>query len=224
MSSEFEDLFRQTDEAWYWYLMSKDPLYSKLDFSLIPALITQAEECGISVASQLIQEWGTRDILEIYKLLGVEIRESDDGDRLGFYYLSVFEPDNLVRVFVNRLEEVEAIMLSELGGKFLIPGRVKTLLLAHELYHFLENRTPTIFTESYRFKLWNIGPFAYKSQLIALSEIGATAFAKAICMIDYNPCIINYALLFSIAPQSASQLYQKVVGNSSTHEKRLEKE
>lgn len=214
MNRKFEDLILQRDRAWYWYLMSKDPLYSKLDPSSIPSLISRAEECGISVASKLVQRYGTNDIFEIYKLLGISVVESEDTGSFGFYFLSLYEPDSLVRVYTNRVEEVKEIIRTESENSALFPEKVETHLLAHELYHFRENQSPELFTENHRFTLWKIGPFAYKSRLNALSEIGATAFTKAFCNINYNPCIINYALLLCIAPQSADRLYREVMSKS----------
>jgi hypothetical protein len=143
--------------------------------------------------------------------LGINLIESNDESGFGILYLAKFEPDNNVRLYTNQVKNVEST-IKKIGVSHLVPpALVKPLLLAHEFYHVLENRNPNLFTENHRHTLWRFGPFSHASRIIALSEIGATSFAKTICDVTFNPTILNYALLLKNNPHSAQRFYERIV-------------
>lgn len=214
MNNKFNKLLAQSDMSWYRHLFSKDPLFSRVNENRIDSIITDAAACGTNEALRVMQAFGTSDINEIYNALGVSIIESTDDGGCGIYYFSLYEPESVVRIYINRLQMVEETIDENVGTSSLMPATVQGLLLAHELYHVCENRNPELFTESYHLVLFKIGPFTHKSRIRILSEIGASAFAKKLCSVEYNPLILNYALLLSVSPNSAEDLYLSVTGNS----------
>lgn len=210
MNQAFHNLLRKSDLTWYWYLFSKDPLFRKVDHEKIDELIVRAVACGKAEATRLINEYKTNDVSRLYDWMEIAIEESEDPGSFGIYYLSIYQPDKGVQVFINRVQMVEDVITANLGDSSLMPDMVKRLLLTHELYHVCEDRNPDLFTENYELVLWRLGPFSYKSKISALSEIGATAFTKELCGVNFNPLILNYALLYSVAPHSAKELYKRV--------------
>ena len=216
MNDEHIILLNQDDHAWYWYLFSKDPLFSQMKEEQIPSLINQAVESSAKEAYRIICDYQTNDLEKIYSLMNIKLIEDTNGSGFGILYFSMFEPDNTVRIFTEQVENVKKVISSFFGEDILSPGLVRPLLLAHELYHVCENRNKQLFTESYRHLLWQFGPISHRSRVIALSEIGATAFAKTISEVTFNPSILNYALLLSSNPQSAKRLYERVIKFSPT--------
>ena len=89
---------------------------------------------------------------------------------------------------------------------------IKGLLLAHELFHFVEEKyKDEIFTKQEKIRLWSLGPLHNDSTVIALSEIAAMAFAQAITGIPYSPYVMDVFLVYGYSPEEASGLYEEIM-------------
>jgi len=66
---------------------------------------------------------------------------------------------------------------------------------AHELFHVLEARDAAIFTRCFKITLWRLGPLQYRSPVLAASEIAATACAKTLCRLSFNPILLEPLIL-----------------------------
>lgn len=89
---------------------------------------------------------------------------------------------------------------------------IKSLLLAHELFHFVEEKyKKEIFTKQEKIRLWSLGPLHNDSTIIALSEVAAMAFAQAITGIPYSPYVMDVFLVYGYSPEEASGLYEEIM-------------
>lgn len=90
--------------------------------------------------------------------------------------------------------------------------RVEELLLAHELFHFVEEaHREEIFTKKEKIRLWSLGPIHNDSSIIALSEIAAMAFAQALTDLPYAPYVMDVFLVYGYSPEEASGLYEEMM-------------
>ena len=89
---------------------------------------------------------------------------------------------------------------------------VAGLLLAHELFHFVEEKyKKEIFTKQEKIRLWSLGPLHNDSSIIALSEIAAMAFAQTVTGISWSPYVMDVFLVYGYSPEEASGLYEEMM-------------
>jgi hypothetical protein len=101
----------------------------------------------------------------------------------------------------------------EENGLSSITGNVKTedLLLAHELFHFYENRMPDAYINQKHILLFKIGRFENRSKLICLAEIAAMAFAGTLTELPCSPYLYDVLMLYSRNPQRGKQQYEQIM-------------
>ncbi len=56
--------------------------------------------------------------------------------------------------------------------------------------------------------LWHLGPYTHRSRVIALGEIGATAFARQYLGLRYSPLLLETLLLYGSNAAMAKDLYK----------------
>ena len=114
-----------------------------------------------------------------------------------------------ITVHSNILQTVSALLPTDPDGPF-NEVSLTNMAIAHELFHHLEEITPTIFTRTFRITLWQLGPLKNTSGIPALSEIGAFAFAKSLCRLPFYPALINLILLYSQKPEAGIGYYSRI--------------
>lgn len=208
-----EDLTRIRPEEWGIYAFSRDPLHARFGTKERKDLAGEAVLCGRSYAEQTAEEYNTRDPLEILNKLGIKTEFSDipaNTDRVLF--AEFLEPDE-VFVYLDAVEKAQKLMEEERVREVLTEDLdLKKTLLAHELFHVLEIRNEKeIFTRTYRFPLWKIGPLKSTSRVLALGEIAAMAFARELLRLPYSVYVIDVLLLYGYSENEASGLYEEMM-------------
>ncbi|MDR0453161.1 MAG: hypothetical protein LBH15_08965 [Treponema sp.] len=94
----------------------------------------------------------------------------------------------------------------ELADKAAFESRVEDTLIAHELFHFTEDRNRRN-ARGLKPELWGKA-FSGPSPLPCLSEIAAMAFARELLGLPYSPYTLNIALMHSIDPGGTAKLFR----------------
>ena len=155
-----------------------------------------------------------------------EQRKKWTAQAMGLEVLYPSFPENADRVLFAEFREpgniniyMDAVKKAE---KFLKRPEIKTvltdrldvagLLLAHELFHFVEEKyKKEIFTKQEKIRLWSLGPLHNDSSIIALSEIAAMAFAQTVTGISWSPYVMDVFLVYGYSPEEASGLYEEMM-------------
>ena len=91
-------------------------------------------------------------------------------------------------------------------------ARVRTLLLAHELFHVIEDRNEaSIYTRTATISLWKVFGRENRSTVRGLGEIGAGAFARELVGAPFCPFALDVLLMWAYAPDNARALYRQVL-------------
>ena len=88
---------------------------------------------------------------------------------------------------------------------------IEELLLAHEIFHFIEENDDDIFTRTEKIRLWKIGPIKNDSNIVCLGEIAGMAFAKELLKISYSPYILDVFLVYLYNIQASYGLYKEIM-------------
>ncbi|MFJ5717575.1 hypothetical protein [Neobacillus sp. NPDC093127] len=199
-----------TDQEWGRYAFSRDPLNRKVTDPVKQELIEKAIECGNHQAVQLRQTYPVHSVKEIAARMNAKINYKDSYSIENYIMFAVFNSPNSITLFKDNIELVNKFIQEHQLGLMLNHVDVEELLIAHELFHFIEEHNADIFTKNTKIPLWNIGKFQYKSRLVALSEIAAMQFAKDLLALDFNPFVLDVLMLFPHDEGKANQLFNEI--------------
>lgn len=207
-----EDLTQISSEEWGIYAFSRDPLGAKFQNEERKALAEQAIACGRTYAKRAAAEYDTASPLQILQKLGIKTEFVDmpsNTDRVLF--AEFLEPDE-VFVYLDAVDKGKELLSEEVRRVLTVQLDLRQTLLAHELFHVLEIRDKKeIFTQTYRYPLWKIGPLKSTSRVLALGEIAAMAFAQELCGLPYSVYVIDVLLLYGYSDNEASGLYEEMM-------------
>ena len=107
-----------------------------------------------------------------------------------------------------RLSKGEAAVL--LGLRKMTKERLLEILLAHELFHAVEEQyAGEIFTRTEKIELWR-KPFSNRSVISCLSEIAAMAFARQLSGLSVSPYMLDVLLVYSYDKNTSYGLYDEI--------------
>ena len=198
---DFSALLGQSEEKYAEYLLAQDHLYNKISEKQRSRLRDQAIMCGKNAANR----FPTHDLWEYCQQEAIEIEyftEEVKAENFRFV-LAEFQLPNQILINQTLLKEAQAF-LSELN--FLSDQRVDEILLAHELYHYIENQQE-LFTIKKNLT-YQTGPFKRAARVHALSEIAAMSFAQTLLGLNFSPMVLNIVLLHNVAPEYSKELVE----------------
>lgn len=98
----------------------------------------------------------------------------------------------------------------ESGCVLLEKDRLFNVLLAHELFHAVEEQhADEIYTRTEKVELWR-KPFSNRSSIACLSEMAAMAFAGELLGLDCSPYMLDVLLVYAYDKEAAWGLYEEI--------------
>lgn len=198
---------------WGLYAFAREPLRGRFTLPRQLDLIDGAMACGQEHARRLRRDFPDATPQEMAEGLGLRLsfppRPQDGGGRVLFARFTV--PDG-IEVFADATRRAgEALEGDEALRQVLGDADVRQVLLAHELFHWVEEQhRDTIFTETTRVDLRLLGLFPHRSRILCLGEVAAMAFAKELTGLPYSPYLYDVFLLYLYSPQAACNLAAQI--------------
>lgn len=218
---------RQVDDlAWGRYILSTDMLRDKIEPGMGDTMIAGAISCGREWSDRVVEQYGTNKPSAIAERLGVAVGSNTapmSGRRALFAQYVPGGSDSsaqadridLMADPLNRYAELyDRLVVEDAGNAGVLPSpaRVRTLLLAHELFHVIEDRNEsTIYTRTTTISLWKVFGKENRSTVRALGEVGAGAFAQTLVGSSFCPFALDIVLMWSYDPATSRALYDAVV-------------
>ncbi|WP_077609377.1 hypothetical protein [Clostridium sp. Marseille-P2415] len=217
MKDMLSELIQLPDEVFARFAFSYELLRNKISPVKQEELIYRASECGTACADEIIHELGLNngnaklpeEIAKAFSLTVEYKKNGRFGERFTFAY---FEPPKRITLFYEYLQNAEEYLKKLELPKALTGLHVSGVILAHEIFHFLEEEyADEIFTRQYKIDLWAPRPFRNRSTVRCLGEIAAMAFAKRLTGMSCSPFIFDALIACSIEPGFGVQLYEEVM-------------
>ncbi|WP_071130915.1 hypothetical protein [Enterococcus timonensis] len=202
----FQDLSKVSDESWGRYAMSRELLKDKLTTDQVTTLITESEAAGKKAAEDILEQYPNLSVSEIIEELGIEFKYMPDEIIGGRVMFALFTSPNLIQVAHEPIEKVASYELPELPKE-----KVQDLILAHELFHYVETHDPEIFTQKTEITLWKFGFFSQKSTVRTTSEIAAMAFSQTLNQLSFSPFVMDTLLIHAYNVKDAQNMYQEIM-------------
>ena len=207
-----------TDDQWMTWVMAHEPLAGRLSEAKKAELYRGALECGVEQAKLMREQHGDLGITELADATGVSVYMDDFPSDGVFTTFATFSIKKGIRVYVDNARATDAMIERE--GLTDLSGGVKTedLLLAHELFHVVESRTPDLYTELKHVELFSLGPWTHRSKVLCLCEVAGMAFAKYLTGLPCNPYVFDVLMLYAKNQQRAKQQYDQIMRICGTEE------
>ena len=178
-----------------------DYLYDKIPRNEREKVKEEAVRCGQREAEALKKKYPHTLLEEILTELNIEVIFERLPLTDEFASVAYFQLPNQLVINKTLILEAEVICTqkkSELPVEvltYLNPSFWLEVVMAHELFHYLQQQKPALMVNTYRVKLWQIPFYTHTSPIAALSEIGATAFAKVLLGLEHYPAFLENLLV-----------------------------
>lgn len=213
ISMMLTDLIQNDDIAWGKYAFSREPLNGKFNDEQRSELTLKANACGMEYARKYIKQYGKIDPESLASKLGMKVQYPQMPQKTDRVLFAEYKaPDNIF-IYMDAVKKASETMKDSnvrdiLGMKL----NIKQVLLAHELFHFIEEKnSKSIFTCTEKVELWAPKPFHNRSSIAILSEIAAMAFARELTGLDYSPYVMDVFLVYGYNSEEASGLYEEIM-------------
>lgn len=203
---------------WGMYSFNREPIGRKIPKADKLKMIEEANQCGIEEAQKLREKYGAKSVREYAALLGATISDIENGDSTDYILFAKFNSPDKIAVSSANVKKAEDMTEKEELRELIDNVSIEDVLLAHEMFHLIEDSDKEIYTRITKIKLWNLGPFKYHSGIITLGEIAAMAFAKELLKLSFYPNIFDVLLLYPHDEKRAKLLYDEVIAMKGTDE------
>jgi hypothetical protein len=198
------------ENIWGLYTFKRDPLCNKVTDKEKAEMIEKANACGREEAIALKEKYGVKTCREYAEILGLTIFEIEERNSDDYILFAKFNSPNKISICINNVKKAEEMVKKE-NLNLLIDGvKIDDVLIAHEMFHFIEGKNKEIYTRKTKIRLWQLGPLKNDSGLVALGEIAAMAFAKELLQLSYYPNLFDILLLHPHDEKRAKALYDEV--------------
>lgn len=213
LAAMLRDLTAIEPVEWYRYVFSREPLNGKFDDGQRRCYMEQSMACGREYAEKMCQLYGTRDSEEMAKAMGMLVSYPTLPEKTDRVLFAEFREPNNINIYMDAVKKAKKLLERPEVFEILTDKlNISRLLLAHELFHFVEETyKKEIYTKTEKIRLWSVGPIHNDSTIIALSESAAMAFAQQITGIPYSPYVMDFFLVYGYSPEEACGLYEEMM-------------
>lgn len=207
-------LVQVNDIDWYGYAFSRDPIHRKFTDEQERNWMEKAIICGREYANRVSSKYESKDPAVIAEGMKMKVSYPELPQKTDRVLFAEYRVPNRICIYMDAVNkanrylkrpEIRELLTDELD--------VSRLLLAHELFHNVEDKyRKEIFTQREKARLWSLGPIHNDSPILALSEIAAMSFAKELTGIPYSPYVMDVFLMYGYSPEEASGLYEEMMG------------
>lgn len=206
-----ENLVSISDEKWGMYGFRREPLKGRFSEQERMRLILKSNECGREQARDIREKYGDISTYEIADKLGLEIDYPDKPNGGGHIIFAQFVEPNKVTVFKDSINKADELISEKELQHFFAGVKIEEILLAHEIFHFIEENDEELFTKTEKIRLWKIGPLKNDSNIVCLGELAGMAFAKELLNLNYSPYILDIFLVYLYNKEAAYALYNEIM-------------
>ena len=210
IKSNLNNLSKLTDRQWGRYLLDQDPVRGKIDSTKYDEYVLKAIEAGESAAINLKEKYPNLDTLDLLSKLNIEYTVEKREGAFDYVIFGMYQEPKSLTIYQDNIKDIQEIIDTlNLDTTY---GDIEKTVIYHELYHYIEEIKPEIYTRSTRIDLWSIGSmYTRTSGLRSLSEIGAMAFSKKMLDLNYNPTILDYLFLVGFEISRSQKLYEFII-------------
>lgn len=199
-----------SEEDWGMYAFSREPLEGKFTAEQKKDYIIKANCCGRGWARRMAEKFGTDSPHVLADEMGMKVETPKVPAGGGLVLFAQFVQPDEITIFTDCVDKAVALR-EECGTALLEREKLMDVLLAHELFHAVEEQhSEEIYTHTEKVELWR-KPFSNRSRIACLSEIAAMAFAAELTGLACSPYMLDVLLVYSYDKNAAWGLYDEIL-------------
>lgn len=197
------------EEVWGRYAFAREPLEGKFTEEQKSEYIRKANVCGRQWAERIANLYCTRDPHLLARQMGLHIKTPNVPTGGGVVLFAQYVQPDEITIFMDCVEKA-AQLQKKCGCALLEKETLTKILLAHELFHAVEElHEKEIYTHTEKVELWR-KPFSNRSAIVCLSEIAAMAFAAELLGLTVSPYMLDVLLVYVYDQNTAWGLYDEI--------------
>lgn len=199
------------EEVWGKYAFAREPLEGRFTEMQKEDYIKKANACGREWADKMIARYQTRNPNQLAVCMGQQVRKTTTPTGGGVVLFAQYVQPNEITIFTDCMTRASK-MSEECDLSLLQKEKLTDILLAHELFHVVEEQhAQEIYTRTEKVELWK-KPFSNRSAIVCLSEIAAMSFAKTLLELTVSPYMLDVLLVYPYNKNVAFGLYEEICG------------
>lgn len=208
----FDQLSLVTEETWCNYLFEQDLLVNRISPQKKSEFMLKAIQCGKNLASDVIRHYGNIDVINLTNKL-CKINHIDKQNIQGQIFLASFSEPNHITIYDEPVMKLSSLDISGINYH-----QINQIIIAHELFHYLEAQNCELYTHKAQIELWHLFGYHHYSTVRAVSEIAAMLFSWKLNKIEFSPLILNLLVLYCYNPEAAKNVLYILIANSKNKE------
>ena len=197
------------ENVWGRYAFAREPLERKFTEEQKSEYIRKANACGHEWAERIAGKYGTRSQRPLAEKMGMQVKTLKVPTGGGIVLFAQYVQPDEITIFTDCVEKAAALE-EKCGCALLKREKLTDILLAHELFHAVEEQyEKEIYTRTEKVELWR-KPFSNRSGIVCLSEIAAMAFAAELLKLQVSPYMLDVLLVYSYDQNTAWGLYEEI--------------
>ncbi len=183
--------------VWDRYQMRKDPVWAKLSPEQVQSIPVQAAKAAASAQRLLYDSYGAMSPSNFAERLHIAVHEERPSrlERPPFLSLAKRQPPEIIvapQAFEIIAEQVERYQLHSLCGTV---SQWREAAIAHELFHHIEWRAPSLTSSVKKVTTFRLGPLRLRGLPMSAEEIAAMHFAQLLTNCPVRPDFLEILYL-----------------------------
>jgi len=217
----FEKLSVIDEQTWGAYEFTREMLRDKISAEEKEEMIKNSIACGKEWAQKMLVEYDLGDLsgkkraTRLAEKLGLTVSERSGRPTKYRMVFAQFIMDQTIEIIDEPIAKYTELV--EKSEKLPDPKLVREILIAHEIFHYLEEQYgKEMYPNQKTIYLWRLFKYEHRSTVSCASEIAAMAFAKELCSVDFIPQILDVLLSYPMEIQFSKNIYEAVMSGISS--------
>ena len=211
IKSQLNDLLNLDQKFFALYLVSRDPIEGKIPKDEIDEIIQNSIACGKDEAIKLLDKYKDLKISDITDNLNIKVNYLDKPNALDYIYFGIFESPNEITIYEKNIKKAFDL-LKDIDIDYFDNINFNDIVLAHEIFHYIEFHNHNLYTNTREIDLWSLGNiYTHSSSLICTGEIAGMSFAKNLLNLNFDPTILDYIFLVAYDFDQADKLFKNII-------------
>lgn len=207
----FEKGRQLSEEQLQFAQLREDRLFDKIPKQDYALILDNTTEYAKKQAKELLEKYPLSSIEEIVQSLSLKLSYEELPLAKEFMSVGYFELPN--KIVVNEALKENDAFFKKMNLDELTFDSASKIIIAHELFHYLQTEDTNCFINSYEVVLWKLGKYKHRSKVSSLAEIGAMVFAKELLNLEFYPAFFELLLTYPYFPKEIGQKLEAIYSN-----------
>lgn len=209
-----EKLLALDDFAFTKIAYLQEPLKNRMTVEQMLSLERHSKQYGRLLANKVKGEYGQIPVEVLISVCGCKLKKFSTEPDVDYAMFAYFEKPNVIAINTLVIKKSRELIKKYGLEDVLENTEIDQVILAHELYHFLESQELNPFPQQKHICISNFLGFKWMRRVSSLEEIAAMEFAKTYLDISVSPYIYNLIMLEAFHPQQTKKIFNDYVKRS----------